>query len=791
MIALAMIVAAHEEPEMLDRCLKSAQKYVDGIFINLNSKQGVKPSKKLLSVLEKHKAVVKRTEWEGNFAKSRNESFDMVPKKYDWILWLDTDDTLENGKKINSLLDKANSADGLYLKYNYAHDEFGNVTVTHYVARLVKNNKAFIWKSSFNDEKYSVHETLGERRKTKAVSNDEVYVKHHASEDRRDKSLVRNIDLLEKMLKAHNETPDPRILYYLATHYIDAGRIMEAQGLLEDYLRLSGWPDERAYALTYLGRIHKANNRPVEAKQCFLTAMGENPKDPNPYIQLGELEFDHGLYEKAVVWLEMGALKKLPTTSIVMRPMDYTFKAYMLLARAHANIGGNSIKYAKGWLGKAKELRPNDPELLRVEQVILGLSDNQAQTLKIKKQLKTLIDKKSPQKTIRDYLFSLPQDIQDNPFIMSAKREFIDPIKWPKKSIAIFCGAGPLGIWGPWSLKDGIGGSEEAVIRISKHLKKQGWQVTVYATPGNLAGVYDGVEWKQYWEFNPKDKFDVLVAWRCPWFFDKKYKARKSYLWMHDVMPQEEFFKERWDNLDKIMVMSRYHRTCFPNVPEEKIMYSANGIDPEEFKTLDGKFERDPQRMIYMSSHVRGLDLIYTIWDDVKKAVPRATLDVYYGWGSYEAIHRDNPERMAWKDAMIKKAETLEGVTDHGKVGQDVIAEEIMKSGVWVYPCPFPEIYCITAVKAQAGGAVPVSSNFAALDEVIQHGVKLPMKPMDEKTPVGEWDEKELEEFKLTLIDMLNHPKQQEEIRPAMQKWAREKMSWSQTATNWIKEFEC
>lgn len=788
MIALAMIVAASEEPSMLDRCLKSAQKHVDGIFINLNHKPGQTSPKELKGVLKKYGAKVKETEWEGNFAKARNISFDMVPKKYDYILWLDADDTLENGKKIPKLIKNSKDADGVYLKYNYAHDEFGNVTVTHYVARIVKNNQAFVWKSSFNDEKYSVHETLGERRKTKAVMNDEVYVKHHASEERRDDSLLRNIDLLEKMLAAHNDKPDPRILYYLATHYIDAGRIEEAKHLLEDYLRLSGWPDERAYALTYLGRIHKAQNHPAEAKQCYLMAMGENPHDPAPYIQLGELEFDHGLYDKAVVWLEMGALKKTPKTSVVLRPMDYTYKAYMLLARAHTNIGGNNLKYAKGWLGKAKELR-QDPELLRIEQVILGLVDNQAKTLKIKKQLKSLIEQKSPRKNIRDYLFSLPQDIQDNPFVMSAKREFIDPIKWHKKSIAIFCGAGPLGIWGPWSLKDGIGGSEEAVIRLSKELTNLGWRVTVYATPGDRPGRYDGVEWKQYWEFNSKDKFDVLVAWRCPWFFDKKYNARKAYLWMHDVMEQTEFFKERWDNLDKVIVMSKYHRTCFPNIPEDKIMYSGNGISPEEFEELDGKFERNPQKMIYMSSHVRGLDLVYTIWNDVKKAVPNATLDIYYGWQSFEAIHRENPERMAWKDAMQRKAEELDGVTDHGKVGHDVIAEEIMKSGVWVYPCPFPEIYCISAVKAQAGGAIPVSSNFAALDEVVQYGVKLPMKPMDEKTPVGEWDEKELEEFKLTLIDMLKNPEKQEDIRPAMQQWARTQ-SWKNRAKEWDGEMK-
>jgi hypothetical protein len=65
---------------------------------------------------------------------------------------------------------------------------------------------------------------------------------------------------------------------------------------------------------------------------------------------------------------------------------------------------------------------------------------------------------------------------------------------------------------------------------------------------------------------------------------------------------------------------------------------------------------------------------------------------------------------MKWMDDMIAKAKELEGVTDHGKVSQDKIIEETgFRSGIWAYPCPFPEIYCITAIKSQAGGAVPVA----------------------------------------------------------------------------------
>ena len=51
-------------------------------------------------------------------------------------------------------------------------------------------------------------------------------------------------------------------------------------------------------------------------------------------------------------------------------------------------------------------------------------------------------------------------------------------------AVAIWCGRSVVGDWGPWSLQEtGIGGSEEAVVRLSRELVRVGWGVTVYATP--------------------------------------------------------------------------------------------------------------------------------------------------------------------------------------------------------------------------------------------------------------------------------------------------------------------
>lgn len=789
-IALAMIIkGTDDEAPLLDKCLTNIAPNVDKIYLDINAPKGKKVSNKVIKVAQKHKADYVQTVWNGDFVGARTANFARIDSTYQWILWLDSDDTIENPEKIREVCAVApDNVDGIYIKYDYAHDEYGNVTVTHWVARVVRNNNSFGWKSSFADTGVTVHETLNERRKVGKVANEEFWVVHHADEDRRDASLVRNIELLEGMLEKTKSNPDARILYYLATHYVDANRIPEAKELFEWYLQLSGWAEERSQAYVYLGMIYDAYQEPDKARGCYMRAMSENPDDPNPYVELGELEIRERLFDKATSWLEMAVSKKVDLMATVQRPMDNTYRAYKLLSQAYANIGGKKLKDASKWLEKAHKLRPFDPEFDDARAVL----DELIEIRDLTKSTNQLINKlKADEETdkIIPLLNALPTSMQDNPLVTSARNYYRKPEVWPKKSIVILCGWGPLGNWGPKSLEKGIGGSEEAVIRISRELSTLGYKVTVFGTPGEEAGMDGDIEYRHYWEFNRDDEFDIFISWRNPEFFDKPIKARKRYLWLHDVMDKEELIEERIANLDRIIFVSQYHRDLYPFLPEDKCFVSGNGISPEDFEKEDGQYDRDPHRIIYMSSHVRGLQLIYEVWKDVKAEVPDAKLDIYYGWGSYDSVNKNNPERMAWKERMLKYEKELDGVTDHGKIGHQQIVQEIMKSGVWAYPCPFPEVYCISAVKAQAGGAVPVSSNFAALKETVKYGEILDMKAQDEKTPVGEWDKDELNKFKESLIKVLKDPDYQESVRPEMMKWARTQ-SWLNTARGWDEDFK-
>lgn len=771
--AILIVKGTDDEAEHLERCLKNIAPHVDGIFLNINGKPGTH-SLKVQDVANKYTEHSVYTDWHDDFAESRNINLAQVPADYDWIIWLDTDDTVDKPKKIRDVCEASGRFDSIYVDYLYDRDDAGNPLTVHMVARLFKNNGSHKWKGS-------IHETLVETRgATQGMTNDFMVI-HHAEADRTQRSFERNITMLEKQLESETSDPDPRTFYYLASTYMDAGQTDDAIQLFDGYLQLSGWDQERCVAETKLGRIYLTKGDRAEAKRHFMLAIGEDPDSPEPRVEMGSLELEMKQYRKAQVWLE-GVLKmKTNQTTLERNPMSSTFRTFLLLTDVYVGMGGKWLKEAAKYAQKARKYRKNDTQIVEYTKMVEQVYADKLELEAIVRRYKGFLDKKQKRKA-QKVLDSIPERLADNPVVARLRQEN-ESWKWPAKSIAIMTGDTALDAWGPWSLKEGIGGSEEAIIRLAPKLQALGYKVVVFAKPGTRTGLdkETGVMWQNYWDCNLDDQFDIFVAWRAPFIFDKKIKARKKYLWLHDVMEEGEFTPERIANFDKCILLSKYHRSLFPMIPDEKVLMSGNGIDPEEFEVYDkiGKHKRDPHKILYASSHVRGLAYLYEIWPEVKAAVPDATLDVYYGRESYDAVHKGNPERMKWMDGMVAKAKELEGVTDHGKVSQTKIMEQGFRSGLWAYPCPFPEIYCITAIKSQASGAVPVASNFAALEETIQFG---------HKQSFGEFDDSDLQKYKESLIWWLQHPEEQEKVRPGMMKWART-VSWANVAGGWHEDF--
>jgi hypothetical protein len=102
--------------------------------------------------------------------------------------------------------------------------------------------------------------------------------------------------------------------------------------------------------------------------------------------------------------------------------------------------------------------------------------------------------------------------------------------------------------WGPSSLANngnGLGGSEEAVIYISRQLANFGYNIEIYAEPLSSDMGYEinsenslgTIQWFHYLQFDISRKVDVFISWRYSVSLPLGINANKVLLWLHDLVP--------------------------------------------------------------------------------------------------------------------------------------------------------------------------------------------------------------------------------------------------------------
>jgi glycosyltransferase involved in cell wall biosynthesis len=534
---------------------------------------------------------------------------------------------------------------------------------------------------------------------------------------------------------------------YLGLTLFDIGETHSAVMTLKSFINLSGWDEQRYDAWIWIGK--KTGDL-----DAFFNAIKERPDYPMAYFEIADYYLGLKKYKKANEFYKMGFSKGRPDTALGINPRSLDLIPLFNQSEVLFHLG--DIKGAISNVDKCLAFYPEDLDLLEKKTEYDSVLADSITVRDTIKRLKRTKDKKTVEKIISN----IPEHLQGDPVLARAINTLIIR-KWEDDEICIFA---PSFIepWSPDSLETGIGGSEEAIIRLSRELRDKGKKVTVYTN--TIRGNYDGVIYRTMEEFNHNDEFNLLVLWRCPYELDNKFKAKQVWLWLHDVHEPEDFTDYRITNVDKVIVLSKYHRSLFPMIPEEKIMYSSNGLTIDYDLYKDTK--RDPYKMIWTSCPSRGLEHLLDMWPEIKKAVPKANLHVFYGFGNFEYAWKDDPEKMKWVAEMKEKL-TQDGITYYGRTGQDEINRHTAESGVWAYPTEFPEISCITAMKAQSLGAIPVTTGFAALAETQKYGVKAPLSVMKE-----------------AIIDMLL--KQKDFKRGEMMDWARKEFSWKRIAKEWI-----
>lgn len=753
------------EVEELKTVWESLAGYIDGINLTTTQTKGYHTSIKNLAKNLKIPIKITHYDWDDNFANARQYNLDQL-EDADYFLWIDTDDVFVGAHNLPGMVSQMEKMGltALFMDYHYMTDkQTGEVVINHPRERIVKVG-CYKWKGA-------LHEVLIPDE----VTPNTVYVKDahikHMIEDSAGK-MERNLKILSQEYKKQREAGeiDPRIEYYLGRQLFDV-MTQEAHDraitLMQDYLEHSGWDEERAFAWGYLGDMFTLRGQYEDAENCYLSAMREAPNFPTWPIKLGRVYMATEQWEKAEHWVKVGLQIEDKVTAMVTTPRDDKMNAMLVLFAVYLNK--RDLKKAVAMAQGLNELMPNEENKKRVDTALQF--QNEMEMLKTTMKLVDALHQENQPEKMQMLLASLPDSIKDSPFIDNVRMKYMEPKVWDKKSIVYYCGPS----WEPWTPKDldkGIGGSEEAVIELSSHWASMGYQVTVYNHSGANEGVYDGVEYKNYHRFNPMDEFDVLIGWRQPFFFARKYKARVTLLDLHDVPFAKDYTPALLENIDKIMVKSPYHRSLLKNVSDEKFVIVPNGLMTEVLDKV--KVKNNKHHVFYGSSYDRGLEGLLKIWPEVIKQVPEAELHICYGWNTFDKMHKDNPERQMWKKRMQGMMDHP-SIKHHGRVGKQELYEIAGSCGVWAYPTTFEEIHCITGAYAQYLGLVPVVYNYAALETTVQFGKKLDISPFKKDSIITYKDE---------LIKTLKG----EQTRTKMMKAARD-WGYNTTSKQWEEVF--
>jgi glycosyltransferase involved in cell wall biosynthesis/tetratricopeptide (TPR) repeat protein len=292
----------------------------------------------------------------------------------------------------------------------------------------------------------------------------------------------------------------------------------------------------------------------------------------------------------------------------------------------------------------------------------------------------------------------------------------------------IICAAfGTAEEWSPISWEQGgLGGSETAIIKLGEAFAQLGHRMITYGE-FKEPGYYYGGAYRPREMFRPGVHSDLFIAWRMPEAADWEVDTDCLILWMHDTDAGDRLTPTRARKFDHIVVQTEWHKQhmlkVYPFLKKSKIKIIGNGVDLTRF--TDGAFEtKQAHRVIYSSSPDRGLDVILEhVWPKIVAEVPDAELHVYYGWESFDKVSEYTGLGQLFKAKMTDLFLNTKNVVQHGRINQAELAKEFEKASVWLYPTYFTETYCITAIEAQLGGAIPITNHLAGLQETVKNGI--------------------------------------------------------------------
>jgi len=249
----------------------------------------------------------------------------------------------------------------------------------------------------------------------------------------------------------------------------------------------------------------------------------------------------------------------------------------------------------------------------------------------------------------------------------------------------------------------GVGGSELYLLTLCEAWGNQGHKVRLYNSPHEN---YKTVEWLEQLpinSFNPCDNRDVMINFRTP--SSASINANGLRIWLTTDQYSHGDYKAFAPHMDKIVCISQHHVDFFKRVYGIENAFSID-IPVREKDFIDS--EKIKNRIIFTSIPDRGLRNLLAIYPDLLREIPDISLVItsdYRLWGA-------SPQNEGYRIEWIKY---MNSVQFRGALPRKKYIEELCKSTLMVYPCNYPELFCISVAEAMWAGVYPITSSAGAL----------------------------------------------------------------------------
>lgn len=326
----------------------------------------------------------------------------------------------------------------------------------------------------------------------------------------------------------------------------------------------------------------------------------------------------------------------------------------------------------------------------------------------------------------------------------------------PRMKIAVLYGRMCLAFRGTLGFENwrtdprGLSGSELGFIRICEELAQQGHEVHAFTLANeDRFSLATGTDAPTIRIHSVDERatiidasFDFALSINEPELLrDCRARIRACELWLNSFEYNKIGFEKHVDiwlspsESHRQMVLAQTHEVeCLPTGPAgyyraepEKWHTAMLGCDPWRYPET----EKIPGRVIYCSSPDRGLHLLLQEWPKIKRAVPHATLRIFYrlrAWidGFHNIAYNPSIEelrsRALYIDECLRRMSGPEwGIEVCDAVSRERIEREMCEAEVLAYPCDttrWSEGFSCTILEACAARACPVIFDTDALGEI-------------------------------------------------------------------------